>query len=78
MSVITCFHLSKGLRWFAIIVCFFDTRTQTTKTEEQSLWTESITTLWGAIALSITAAKVLIKFVVKLWTTIRVHLFTEG
>ena len=66
---------------------YLDTRSQTITTdsivckiEQQSLQTESITTLWNSMIPSIPAAERadLLKSVVKLWTTIRVHSFAEG
>ena len=66
---------------------YLDIRSQTITTdsivckiEQQSLQTESITTLWCSMVPSIPAAERadLLKSVVKLWTTIRVHSFAEG
>ena len=85
-------HVSDDL--FALIkriemICrlFLDTGSQTTTTdsiivkiEQQSLQTKSITALWNDMVPSIPPAERadLLRLLVKLWMTIRVHSFAEG
>ena len=70
------------------LVCreYLDSRSQPTenilsKIEEDALKTKSITNLWDTMSSSIpnTPEKIgLLKAVIKLWSTIRVHSFAEG